>query len=156
MNAITYFIPFLLAVVVAGSSGVLFEVDGPWYRGLTAPSFRPPSWLFGPVWSVIYLLLAVVGTRLAMAAAGGAGPVAALALALWALQMVLNTLWTPVFFGAHNLGAAMLVIGGLWVSILALIVVVQRFDGISALMLVPYILWIGFASLLNLRYWMLN
>lgn len=156
MNAIYYFVPFLLAVIVAGSSGMLFEVNGPWYQGLTAPSFRPPSWLFAPVWSAIYLLLAIVGTRLALAAAAGAAPLAVLALALWTLQIVLNTLWTPVFFGAHDLAAAMVIIAALWLAIAALMAVTWRFDALSTAMLVPYILWISFASLLNLRYWMLN
>lgn len=158
MKSLVAFVPFLLAVVAAGSSGVLFEVDGAWYRDLRAPSFRPPSWVFGPVWSLLYLMIAVAGWRLALQA-GSARPEAAaagLALGLWALQITLNALWTPAFFGAHALGAALLVIGALWLAILALIVVSWRVDRLAAGLLVPYLAWVSFAVVLNFAYWRLN
>ena len=108
-------LPFLLAVIAAASSGMLFPANGLWYQSLNAPTFRPPNWLFGPVWTALYLMIAVAGARLAAQAGQGAALVG-LALGLWALQITLNTLWTPTFFGAHALGAALVIIGALFGS----------------------------------------
>lgn len=148
-------IPFLLAVIAAAASGMLFPANGPWYQSLNAPSFRPPNWLFGPVWSVLYLMIAMAGARLAAQAGHGAAMVG-LALGLWALQITLNALWTPTFFGAHALGAALVIMGALWLSIAALIVAAFPIDRVAGWLLVPYLGWVSFAAVLNWAYWRLN
>lgn len=155
MPFLLLFLPFLLAVIAAASSGMLFPANGAWYQSLNAPSFRPPNWLFGPVWTVLYLMIAAAGARLAAQAGQGAA-LAGLALGLWALQITLNALWTPTFFGAHALGAALVIIGALWLAIAALIAVAFQVDRIAGWFLLPYLGWVSFAALLNWAFWRLN
>ncbi|WP_092501130.1 TspO/MBR family protein [Meinhardsimonia xiamenensis] len=147
--------PFLLAVIAAAASGVIFPAAGPWYQSLNAPSFQPPNWLFGPVWTVLYLMIAVCGARLAVQAGQGAG-LAGFALGLWALQITLNALWTPTFFGAHALGAALVIIGALWLSIAALMATALQIDRLAGWLLAPYLGWVSFAAVLNWAFWRLN
>lgn len=148
-NSRLIFAVLFIATLVAGSSALIWEVGGEWYQGLNQPWFTPPNWLFGPVWTILYILMALSATRLI---ARGAG----LAVGLWALQITLNTLWTPVFFGGYNLGAAFLYIAALWVVLLLNILVAWRVDKWSSIMLWPYLVWVSFASLLNYSFWMLN
>jgi tryptophan-rich sensory protein len=98
----TFFI-FLLACAAAATTGVMFK-PGPWYEGLNKPGFTPPNWAFPVAWTIIYLLLAWAGYRLSLI------PGSQTVLALWAAQIALNTLWTPVFFGAHQVLAAMVIL----------------------------------------------
>ena len=98
------FFIFLLACAAAASTGVIFK-PGEWYASLVKPRFTPPNWAFPVAWTVIYLLLAWAGYRLTQL------PGSETVLALWAAQIALNTLWTPVFFGAHRLLAGMVIIG---------------------------------------------
>ena len=123
-------------------SGFIFK-PGQWYESLVKPSFTPPNWLFPVAWTVIYLLLAWAGYRLTMI------PGSQLALGLWAAQIALNTLWTPVFFGAHNLFAGMVVIVLLWLVVAALVVMALRLDLITGLILFPYLAWLSVAAALN-------
>lgn len=137
----TFFI-FLLACAAAGSTGMLFK-PGPWYASLAKPSFTPPGWAFPVAWSVIYLLLAWAGYRLALL------PTSQVALALWAAQIALNTLWTPVFFGAHRVFAGMVILVLLWLVAVALLVAAWQLDVTAGLMLVPYVAWLSVAAALN-------
>ena len=147
------FLAFYAATFVAASSAAVWDVGGTWYQSLTQPSFTPPSWVFGPVWTILYLMIAIVAYRIAYAAqTSWKAP----ALALWALQIAMNTLWTPVFFGAKNLGGAMIYIALLWVTICLLIWVTRQLDRVSALLLLPYLAWVSFASILNFAFWSLN
>ena len=107
------FLAFYASTFVAASSSAVWDVGGTWYQSLNQPSFTPPSWVFGPVWTILYLMIAIVAYRIAYAAQT---PWKAPALALWAHQIALNTLWTPVFFGAKNLGSAMIYICLLYTS----------------------------------------
>ena len=107
------FLAFYAATFVAASSAAVWDVGDTWYQSLNQPSFTPPSWVFGPVWTILYLMIAIVAYRIAYAAQT---PWKAPALALWALQIAMNTLWTPMFFGAKNLGGAMIYIALLWAT----------------------------------------
>lgn len=155
MNRTTLLValPFFAAACAAASSGAFFQIDGTWYRSLNAPFFRPPSWVFGPVWTVLYILIAVAGMRLALRAEG---VLAGASLGLWALQMVLNALWTPVFFGARDMAGALMLIAFLFLCIVALVIVASRLDRVAALLLLPYLAWVGFAAILNGAFWWLN
>lgn len=155
MNRTTLLValPFFAAAFAAASSGAFFEIDGTWYRSLNAPFFRPPSWVFGPVWTVLYFLIAVAGMRLALRAEG---VLAGASLGLWALQMALNALWTPVFFGARDMAGALMLIALLFLCIVALVIVASRLDRAAALLLLPYLAWVGFAAILNGAFWWLN
>ncbi|MEE4096103.1 TspO/MBR family protein [Pseudomonas viridiflava] len=137
----TFFI-FLLACAAAASTGIIFK-PGQWYESLTKPSFTPPNWLFPVAWTTIYLLLAWAGYRLSLM------PGSQEVLALWAAQIALNTLWTPVFFGAHKLLAGMVIITLLWLVVAAMLVMALRLDVITGLMLFPYLVWLCVAAALN-------
>ena len=141
---------FLAAVTVAACSGILWP-PGAWYAALAKPPFTPPPWVFGPVWTALYLMIAAAGWLVWRAGAPGRK-----ALALWGVQMALNALWTPVFFGAHAPLLGLVVIVTLWGTILAFLSAARRASRWAALLFVPYLLWVGFASALNAALWWLN
>ncbi|PBP73648.1 sensory protein TspO [Pseudomonas syringae] len=137
----TFFI-FLLACCAAGATGIIFK-PGAWYESLEKPSFTPPDWAFPVAWTTIYLLLAWAGYRLTLT------PGSEIVLALWAAQIALNTLWTPVFFGANRLVAAMVILVLLWIVVAAMIVMALQLDIITGLILFPYLVWLSVAAALN-------
>ncbi|MDF5831467.1 tryptophan-rich sensory protein TspO [Pseudomonas syringae] len=137
----TFFI-FLLACCAAGATGIIFK-PGAWYESLEKPSFTPPDWAFPVAWTTIYLLLAWAGYRLTLI------PGSESVQALWAAQIALNTLWTPVFFGANRLFAAMVVLVLLWIVVAAMIVMALQLDIITGLILFPYLVWLSVAAALN-------
>ncbi|WP_116830717.1 tryptophan-rich sensory protein TspO [Pseudomonas syringae] len=137
----TFFI-FLLACCAAGATGIIFK-PGAWYESLEKPSFTPPEWAFPVAWTTIYLLLAWAGYRLTLI------PGSEIVLALWAAQIALNTLWTPVFFGANRLVAAMVILVLLWIVVAAMIVMALQLDIITGLILFPYLVWLSVAAALN-------
>lgn len=137
---------FLLASVAAAATGMIFR-PGAWYAGLRKPGFTPPNWAFPVAWTVIYLLSALAAARVAVL------PGAGMALALWSAQIALNTLWTPVFFGARRMGLAMVVMAALLVTVAAMAWAFASLDGWAGLMLLPYLAWLGVASALNWRIW---
>ncbi|MEE4920963.1 TspO/MBR family protein [Pseudomonas alliivorans] len=137
----TFFI-FLLACAAAASTGIIFQ-PGQWYESLKKPGFTPPNWLFPVAWTIIYLLLAWAGYRLSLM------PGSQAVLALWAAQIALNTLWTPVFFGAHKPFAGMVIIILLWLVVAAMVVMALSLDVITGLILFPYLVWLCVAAALN-------
>ncbi|MFN4061769.1 MAG: tryptophan-rich sensory protein TspO [Paracoccus hibiscisoli] len=137
---------FLLASVAAAATGVIFR-PGAWYAGLRKPSFTPPNWAFPVAWTTIYLLSAIAATRVAPL------PGAGMALALWSAQIALNTLWTPVFFGARQMALAMVVMATLLVTVAAMVLSFWSLDWRAGLLLLPYLVWLGVATALNWRVW---
>ena len=140
------FLLFLLASAAAAATSVIFK-PGAWYEGLRKPGFTPPNRVFPIAWTAIYLLSAIAAARVAGV------PGSDLALALWAAQIALNTLWTPVFFGAHLMAAGMAVIAILWLVVLAMTVTFWRIDVLAGVMLLPYLAWLCVAAALNWRIW---
>ncbi|WP_166219688.1 tryptophan-rich sensory protein TspO [Pseudomonas atagonensis] len=136
------FAVFLLACGAAAATGVMFK-PGAWYEGLNKPGFTPPNWAFPVAWTIIYLLLAWAGYRLTLI------PGSQDVLALWAAQIALNTLWTPVFFGAHRVLAAMVILIVLWLVVAVMLVMAMRLDVLTGLILFPYLLWLCVAAALN-------
>ena len=134
------------AVAAFGGLATAGNVDG-WYASADKPGFTPPNWLFGPVWSVLYLLIGVAGW---LAWRRGAP------LLVWWVQLALNLAWTPVFFGAELLWPGLAVIVALDVAVVATIVVFARRSRAAAVLLAPYLGWILFATALNLRLAQLN
>ena len=120
------------------------------YAGLTQPSWAPPSWLFGPVWTVLYVMIAVAGW-LVWRRTGWTS-----ALTVYAVQLALNAIWTPIFFGFGQYGLALVDIAVLWVLIGVTIWLFRPVSRPAALMLVPYWAWVTFATALNLAIWRLN
>jgi benzodiazapine receptor len=134
------------ALAVALLGGLMTDI-GPWYRGLQKPSWQPPDWAFGPAWTVIYALAAISGV-IAWRDANSQQQRETM-LMLFALNAFLNVLWSLLFFRLRRPDWALFEVGLLWLSVLLLIIVLGRYSRTAALLLVPYLLWVSFASTLN-------
>ncbi|MEM6891960.1 MAG: TspO/MBR family protein, partial [Pseudomonadota bacterium] len=127
-----YFGIFFCACAAAGTTGGLFP-PGDWYRSLNKPSWTPPDWLFPVAWTTLYICMSAAGARVAGIEGSG------LALALWSLQIAVNALWTPVFFGLEKIKAGMAVLVALWISVAACMVALWLVDWIAGLLFLPYL-----------------
>ncbi|SCL41596.1 TspO and MBR related proteins [Micromonospora pallida] len=142
---------FGTVVVVAAGIGVLGVSDtSAEYASLRRPAWAPPSWLFGPVWSVLYAMIAVAGWLVWRRV--GLGP----AIGVWTAQLALNAAWTPIFFGAGRYGLALVDVVVLWLLIGFTVVLFRRVSRPATLLMLPYWAWVAFAALLNLAIWQLN
>lgn len=147
----TYFLfaIFLLACGAAGATGGMFPPSD-WYQRLNKPSWTPPNWLFPVAWTTLYICMSIAATRVAMM------PGAGVALALWALQIALNTLWTPVFFGLQRIRAGMGILILLWLSVVGCTIALFQLDTIAGLLFLPYVVWVSVAAALNYSVMQLN
>jgi benzodiazapine receptor len=143
-------IAFVALVLGGGTLIGTGNLPGPWYEGLAKPFFNPPNWLFGPAWTVLYILIGIAGWLVWQRDRSSAP------MKIWWLQLALNFAWSPVFFNAQQIGAALVVVAAMLVSILAFIVAAWRNDRLAAWLFVPYALWVAFATLLNASIWWLN
>jgi benzodiazapine receptor len=140
-------------LICGGGGGALTRIDS-WYRNLRKPSWQPPDWLFGPVWTLIIGLAvwsAVIGWRHA-----GTPALGVVIACLFGLNVALNVGWSYLFFFVRRPDRALREVAGLWLSIVALIVVLAPVSPLGAWLLVPYLLWVSFASFLNLTIVRLN
>jgi tryptophan-rich sensory protein len=128
-------------------------MPGAWYASLAKPAWNPPDAIFAPMWTALYVLMAVAAW-LVWRRAGFAG--AGTALALFVIQLVLNALWSYLFFGLNRLDIAFLEIVILWLAILLVLVLFWREDWRAGALMIPYLVWVGFASCLNFALWRLN
>ena len=142
----------VLLVAAIASLGAIAP-PGAWYAGLAKPPFNPPNGVFGPAWTTLYLMIAVATWRLWRAPAS---PARTRALRLNGVQLVLNALWTPIFFGLQRPGLALAEIVLMWLAILATILAAWRVDRIASGLLWPYLAWVSFATTLNASIWWLN
>ena len=140
---------------VLGSSGGLLTINeiAGWYATLQKPSFNPPNWLFGPVWTALYIMMGVSFYLVWRTPPSAAREKA---LSAFLVQFALNCAWTPVFFSLHMTGAALVVIVLMWLAILRTIFLFAPFSKTASWLLVPYISWVSFATLLNAAIWWLN
>lgn len=141
---------FVVIVVGIGFAIGSSNLPGGWYAGLNKPPFNPPNWIFAPVWSIVYVLIALAGARTWERAPRGP------AMLLWAAQMVLNFAWSPVFFTWHGTGVALIIIVAMLVTIAAFIRDRWQADRTAALLFAPYLAWVAFATLLNASIFLLN
>lgn len=155
MSNILKLIISLIIPQVAGGIGSFFTMSKvpSWYAGLVRPSFNPPSWVFGPVWTALFLLM---GYALYMVWRGPKTQGQNIALIVFGVQMVLNTLWSILFFGLQSPGWALVEIVFLWLAILFTIILFWRLNRTAGILLLPYILWVSFAAFLNYSIWRLN
>jgi translocator protein len=146
---------FLIACFGAAALGgvATSRSIGAWYTALSRPSWTPPSWLFGPVWTALYAMMAVAGW-LVWRRHGLSGAKAA--MLLFAVQLALNAAWSWLFFGFRMPGAAFAEILLLWAAILATTVLFWRASVPAAILFIPYLLWVAFAAVLNFAIWRLN
>ena len=149
----------LLAVVIcelAGMVGAIFTTPSipTWYAGIVKPTFSPPNWIFAPVWTILFALMGIAAYL--VYEKGTDKKAIKVALSIFAIQLILNTLWSIIFFGMHNPGIAFIEIIFLWIAILLTIIAFFKISKPAAYLLIPYILWVSFASFLNLSIWQLN
>ena len=147
---------FVLICLLAGGIGTVFTIQSipTWYATLIKPAFNPPNWIFGPVWTTLYILMGIAAYLVYKEGAGKKE--AKEAIAVFGIQLVLNVLWSLVFFGLHSPFAGLVCIIALWLAIALTIKKFHKISKTAGLLLVPYILWVSFASILNLSIWMLN
>ena len=143
---------FVLVSLVVGGAGTFFtEPSIPtWYAALAKPSFSPPNWLFAPVWTTLYVLMGVAAARVWKITGFGK------AIGFWTAQLVLNFFWSAIFFSLHQIGAALIEMGVLWLTILATLILFWRRDRLAGALFLPYLAWVSFAFCLNLAIWQLN
>lgn len=146
----------ILICQMAGIIGSAFTVPSipTWYAGLEKPTFSPPNWVFAPVWTTLYALMGIAAFLIWRQRRVVTG--APDALALFGLQLVLNAVWSPVFFGAQSPLGGLVIIIALWLALLATIVAFWRIIPAAGALLVPYLLWVSFATVLNYAIWQLN
>lgn len=157
IRSLLMLIAFIALCQATGLLGVMSGETGnsAWYQALNKPPFNPPPWVFAPAWITLYTVMAIAAWRVWRTDKATA-PGRRNALGLFALQLVLNGAWTPVFFGAHEPGWALLVICALLVTLLVTTRSFARIDRAAAWLMAPYIAWVAFATLLNASIWVLN
>lgn len=154
-RAVRNFLAFLAWLAVcfgAAAMGALF-MPGEWYASLQKPSWNPPSWIFGPVWTALYTMMAVAAW---VVWRQGGWDKQRKPLLIFLVQLTLNALWTPLFFGLHWPGVAFAEIVLLWLAIATTIALFRSVSGTAMLLLVPYLAWVSFAAALNFTLWRLN
>jgi len=142
----------ILVSFVPGAFGSAFP-PGDWYDGLAKSALTPPGWVFPIAWTLLYI---TIGVSLYLFLLGAPKRTRRAPLAVFAVQLVLNGLWSWIFFGQHAVGVALVEIVALWFAIVATMVVFARRSPASAKLLVPYLAWVSFATYLNLAIWIMN
>jgi benzodiazapine receptor len=156
MQSLGALLIFLVICLSTGFLGGLLTrpaILSGWYDSLTKPFFTPPAWVFGPVWTLLYLLIAVAAW---LVWAGRVRHPVRIPLMIFFAQLVLNILWSALFFGAQRPGWAMVEIIFLWIFILGTVILFWRVHRLAAMLLVPYTMWVSFAVVLNGALWWLN
>lgn len=140
---------FVVVCQLVGVLGALTTETGAsaWYQTLAKPDFQPPGWVFGPVWTLLYALMGIAAWRIWCRRS--ASPQARAALILFAVQLGLNAIWSPVFFGAHAIELALVILIALGIALTATVIAFRRVDRTASLLLLPYLAWVTFATVLN-------
>lgn len=147
-------------ILVSASAGVIGSVFTArsvttWYADLAKPAFTPPGWLFGPVWTVLYIVMGVALYLVWQKSSGGGRDVVP-AVVLFFTQLLLNAAWSVIFFGEREIFIALVEISVLWVLVLLTVISFWRVTPVAGVLLLPYLLWVGFAAVLNHSIWQLN
>ncbi|SFV35384.1 tryptophan-rich sensory protein [Devosia crocina] len=143
-------VAFLVVVVGVGALIGTQTQPGTWYESLTKPPFNPPNWIFGPVWFTLYVMIAIAGWRSFMESPTGTP------MKFWYAQMLLNWAWSPVWFAGEMIWPAFAIIVAMWLMIVGFIAANWRRDRLAAILFIPYLAWVSFATLLNLSIGILN
>lgn len=156
---IPIFLKLVIAIAVsemAGVIGAIFTTPSiaGWYAGIVKPALNPPAWVFGPVWTTLFALMGI--SAFLIWKKGLDRNDVKIAFGIFMGQLALNMLWSIIFFGLHSPGGALIEIIFLWLAILATIIAFSKISKLAAWLLVPYILWVSFASYLNFAIWTLN
>jgi translocator protein len=156
MNNTTKFIISVIVPVCAGLIGAIFTTGAipTWYASLVKPALSPPNWIFAPVWTSLYILMGIAAFLVWRKGLKHKGVKTALALFIG--QLVLNLFWSIIFFGLHNAFLAFIEIAALWISIVLTIIYFYKVSKAAGILLLPYIIWVSFASYLSYSIWILN
>jgi len=148
----------IVACELVGASGSIFTTMGleTWYPTLTRPALAPPNWVFAPVWTTLFALMGIAVWLVWRGALGGDVAAGRVALAIFGVHFLINIAWSAVYFGLQSLAGGLVVIGVLWLAIVATMWAFARVDRRAALLLVPYLAWVSFAGYLNYAFWALN
>lgn len=156
---INNFFKLVIAIAVSEAAGIIGSTalttggsSNTWYAGLVKPVLNPPAWVFGPVWTALYLLM---GISLWLVWKSNSKD-RKMAISLFVAQLALNAIWSPIFFGTHSVGNALAIIVLLWAAIILTILIFKKISKPAAWLLVPYLLWVSFATYLNYAIWALN
>lgn len=149
--ALAFFLALTFGAAFLGSFFTSTSVDS-WYRELAKPTWTPPGWIFGPVWTLLYLAMAIAAWLVWRRAASNAS----MALVLFGIQLVLNTAWSALFFGLQNPGLAFVNIVLLWSAIVGTMIAFWRIAAVAGWLFLPYIIWVSFATALNFAIWQMN
>ncbi len=149
MKSVLSLAVFLALVAAAALAGMNY-MPGPWYEALVKPAWTPPNWLFPPVWTVLYIMIAVAGWRVYEKEGIGR------ALIVWAISLQLNAAWSVIMFREHQIGLAAVDIAALLVSIVAFIGLTWQSNRLASLLFVPYLVWVSYATALNIAILTLN
>lgn len=144
---------WVLVSLAAGAAGGIASQPGEWYAALSKPSWNPPNWVFGPVWTTLYVMM---GVAAALAWPGRATRAGRVGFLLFGLQLALNALWSWIFFRWHRLDLAFVELTVLWVTILGTIIAFRRIRPLAGHLLLPYLAWVTFAGVLNFSIARLN
>lgn len=155
-NTLAMAIVAFVVVFAAGAAGSAATIPNipTWYATLHKPSFTPPNWLFGPAWTLLYILMAIAFWRILTLPKDTAGKIKS--IAWFIIQILLNALWSIAFFGMHSPLYGLVVIGLMLVAIFATVMSFLKIDRISGWLLIPYLAWVSFASALNAAVFLLN
>ena len=143
--------------MLVGIMGSLFTTAdslGNWYANLNKPAFNPPNWIFGPVWTMLYIMMGI--SAFLVWRKGLDDKVVRIALACFIVQLILNAIWTPLFFGLHSPLLGLIVITLLLNAIIVTIFAFSKISRPAALLLIPYLAWVSFATVLNASLYLLN
>ncbi len=154
-NVIKFIVAVAIPLIVGGASGffTVTDVDS-WYQTINKPVWNPPNWIFGPVWTTLYVLMGIA--LFIIWKSDTSTELKKIAFVLFAIQLVFNFFWSFIFFNQHLVGWALIEMTVLWVFILLTIFSFAQVDKIAAWLLVPYISWVSFALILNFAIWKLN
>jgi translocator protein len=146
----------ILVCFAAGGIGTVFTSSAipTWYARLVKPSFSPPNWVFAPVWTTLYILMGI--SLYLIWSKGTKSKKVRDAIYIFGIQLILNAVWSPIFFGAHSLFIALIVIIAMWFYIVKTIISFSKIDKTASYLLYPYITWVTLASILNFSVWYLN
>lgn len=149
MKSLFSLLVFLALVAAAALTGMTY-LPGAWYEALAKPEWTAPNWVFPPVWTVIYVIIAVAGWRVFEKEG------LRQSLIIWAISLQLNAAWSVIMFKEHEIGMAAVNISALWISIFAFISLTWDTNRIASLLFVPYLAWVSYAAALNFAIWQLN
>ncbi|MEM9356982.1 MAG: TspO/MBR family protein [Pseudomonadota bacterium] len=149
MEAYLSLIPFLVVVFGAAMTGAFF-MPGEWYRSLSKPTWTPPDWLFAPAWTVLYIMIAVAGWLVWQSEGLGT------AIIVWSANIIFNAAWSWLMFGRRQIGTALLDALAMLLTIIAFVALTRSTTPVAALLFLPYLAWVAFASALNYSIFTMN